>query len=133
MALRPHSTRLRNKRIQPGAHFPLTGALTKRRQKCREIIADIHGNFRVGKHTPDGPRQVTVADFRNPAPFRIINGERKRGSEYGVRLFEKPASGEIDVAELGADEAARAAEQLFHWPTQYPRVGAFKTLNYLLP
>jgi hypothetical protein len=133
VALRPHGTGLRSELLQPVTHFSSACALTKRRQECRQIIADMHGDFRVGKHTPDGTRQVSIAHFRNPAPLRIIDGEGERGPEYGVRLFEKPATGEIDVAELSADEAARAAEQLFHWPTQYPRVGAFKTLNYLLP
>jgi hypothetical protein len=84
----------------------LAGALTERRQKAREIIADIHGDFRVGKHRPDGTRQVSVADFRDPASIRIINSEGERGPEYGVGLFTEPATGEIDAAELGAAEAA---------------------------
>jgi hypothetical protein len=133
MALRPHGARLRGELVEPTSHFPTTRALTKRRQKCREIIADMHSDLRMGKHTPDGARQVFVADFRNPAPLRIIDGERERRPENGVRLFEKPAPGEIDAAELGAGEAARTAEQVFHERTQHPRVGTGKTLNDFLP
>jgi hypothetical protein len=74
-----------------------------------------------------------MADFRNPASLRIIDREGERGPKNGERLFEKPATGEINVAELRAAEAARAPEQLFHGPTQSSWVGALKTLYDLLP
>src|ERR1700676_1783518 len=129
MAPRPHGARLGVQAPQPRVRLASTGVLTERCHKGGEIITHVHGHFGVREHAPDGAWQVLVANLGNPAPLGIVNRKRESRSKDRVGLFEKPASGGINAAEICSGKPAAGAEQRFHCWAENSRVAAFKTLN----
>jgi hypothetical protein len=114
--------------LQPRAHLASTSVLTERCHKSGEIITHVHGHFGLREHAPDRAWKVLVPNLGNPAPLGIVHRQRESRSENRVGFFEKPASGEINAAEIRSSEPAAGAEQCFHRGAKISRVGAFKTL-----
>jgi hypothetical protein len=78
-------------------------------ERC-EIITNMEGYLRFGEDAPHRSWEVVVADLGDPAPLGIVNCQRKSRSKYRVGLFDEPAPGKIDGAELSSGEPTARTE-----------------------
>jgi hypothetical protein len=96
-AMSPHGVRGSAQILQPGEGLTSKRVFVKHSEECLQIIANVHGNLRVGKNAPHGTRQILVTHFRNPAPSGVVDRYRQARLEHGAGLLGKAAPGKIDM------------------------------------
>jgi len=94
-----------------------------------QVIADMHRDLRVGKHTPHRTGQVLVAQLGDPTSPGVVDGECHARLKYVTGLFGKAAAGEIDQAEFGIREPAAGGEQSPDGRVDDPREARLEGLN----
>jgi len=85
-------------------------------QKVLQSPINVHSDAPIRVDAPYRTWQSACsACFGNPTPTFVIDGQRQAGSKQGQWLFRMPTTGEIDVPDGRAGQAAGGLQELTHF------------------